>query len=521
MSAEPIRSSKRVRKPSAKVTRAPKSRKPAQVEPLTPQQSEAVVTSPTPVSNNVLLSDIHRELLSLREQVTLFRRHELPTDVDSAHSHYAHTTVSSSINPPIMHQANITSDLQSQGPWERAPIPSIDSHCTSLTPATSSLPIPSTTLLPSSTMSQDGSFAPNSALPPTTSLHSILPSSNYGEAPIPISTSSVPVSHASDPPLTLPAEELLAARDSDTDSDAGESSAIRASRKLRKKTMSVSGSMGASLFGGLGSIQAFSPPITSSIDPRLKLRILKNLFVPFEVLVAGDQGKSIHHYLKNPFLTPFNDPKLKVYYPRLNFDTWAEGLNIFMLVWTEAHPEDSRPLMQYLQMIRHMSKVFPPSVWLGYDREFRILRQNYPNLPWNVPIPQIYFQQLMKVSPVGHKLQDFQGRDRSWNNESTRGRGFNADRAGQEGNPNLSASKVFRRGYCTHYNLHGSCRRIFKCASLAHRCSVCDGPHGASQCRRQQISSGGNAPVNSSSVPNPATTPVLGSAKPTNAPTRQ
>lgn len=47
-----------------------------------------------------------------------------------------------------------------------------------------------------------------------------------------------------------------------------------------------------------------------SLEPRLKLRIQKNLFVPYEVLVAAGQGKSIHHYLKNPFLTPFNDPKL-------------------------------------------------------------------------------------------------------------------------------------------------------------------------------------------------------------------
>lgn len=155
---------------------------------------------------------------------------------------------------------------------------------------------------------------------------------------------------------------------------------------------------------------------TASLEPRLKLRIQKNLFVPFEVLVAAEQGRSVHHYLKNPFLVPHNDPKLKIYYPRLNFETWSEGLNIFMIAWVELHPEDALPLMHYMQMIRNMAKVFPASIWLGYDREFRILKQKHPSLPWNVPLPQLYFQQLMKTSPFGVKGGDspFHYRDRNW-----------------------------------------------------------------------------------------------------------
>lgn len=149
------------------------------------------------------------------------------------------------------------------------------------------------------------------------------------------------------PLLMLLSEELLAAQDSNSDSDAGEPYAAHASHILHKQTMSVSGSLGASIFGGLGPMSSFNPPVSSSVDPQLKLRILKNLFIPFKVLVAGYQGKSIHHYLKNPFLTPFNDPKLKVYYPRLN-----------------------------LQIIRNMSKVSLPSIWLDYEREFLILRDH-------------------------------------------------------------------------------------------------------------------------------------------------
>lgn len=137
---------------------------------------------------------------------------------------------------------------------------------------------------------------------------------------------------------------------------------MRVSKKLLKPTMSMSGSLGGSIAGNFNSMLILAAPSNSSVDPWLKLHIHKNLFAPFEVLVAADQGKSIHHYLEDPLLTPFNDPKLRVFHSKLNFDTWSEGLNIYMIIWTEIHPEDAIPLMQYTLMIHSMAKVFPPVV---------------------------------------------------------------------------------------------------------------------------------------------------------------
>lgn len=77
----------------------------------------------------------------------------------------------------------------------------------------------------------------------------------------------------------------------------------------------------------------FASSAAAQVDPCLKLRILNNLFVPFEVLVAAEQGKCINYYLKNPFLTPVNDPKLTFHYPKLNFETWSEGLNIYICIF--------------------------------------------------------------------------------------------------------------------------------------------------------------------------------------------
>lgn len=90
--------------------------------------------------------------------------------------------------------------------------------------------------------------------------------------------------------------DLLAVRDLESDLDTSESSAD--SRKLHKQTKSVSRSIGTSIFTRVGALPNVNSVESSSLELRLKLHIWKNLFLPFEVLVAVEQGKSVHHYLK-------------------------------------------------------------------------------------------------------------------------------------------------------------------------------------------------------------------------------
>lgn len=54
-----------------------------------------------------------------------------------------------------------------------------------------------------------------------------------------------------------------------------------------------------------------------------------------------------------------------------------------------------------------------------------------------------------------------------------------------------SASLVFRKGCCTHFNIHGSCKHMNKCATLIRRCSMCDAAgHPAISCRSHSGSPG-------------------------------
>lgn len=480
MSNTTARLSKRVRKPTSKAKASAVQRRgrpshasaDSTLMPVSTESSLVAASPPISIAEQTpaSLSELQHKLLSLRQQVALLRNH---------------------VSIPVSSAINLSS-YAANLPIHPPPIMSSQPFPTVLTSSTQS----------STSSSLTPSFQP--PFPPSQPPSSNWPGSASQNPPRPPSPLSAPTfssphqSHSVSSNLPLPAEELLAARDSDSDSDTGESSAIRASKKLHKKTMSLSGSLGNPLFGG-GGFPSFDPPGTDSIEPRLKLRIQKNLFVPFEVLVAADQNKSVHHYLKNPFLTPHNDPKLRVFYPRLTSETWADGLNIFMLIWTEVHPEDAIPLMQYMKMIRGMAKVFPSSVWLGYDREFHILRQRFPNLAWNIPLPQIHFQLLMKTSPFGGRLPEPGSftRDKGWGADVYRDKSSWAD-SGRSLHLNsvepagkLAYSKSYRHGFCTHFNLHGICRRPPKCASLAHRCSVCEGPHAAVHCRRPITSSAG------------------------------
>lgn len=66
------------------------------------------------------------------------------------------------------------------------------------------------------------------------------------------------------------------------------------------------------------------------MEARLKLRIIKGLFVPFEVLFASNKGLNINHYLRNPFLAPDNDSKLRAQFPALTIEKWTDAFIIYM-----------------------------------------------------------------------------------------------------------------------------------------------------------------------------------------------
>lgn len=223
------------------------------------------------------------------------------------------------------------------------------------------------------------------------------------------------------------------------------------------------------------------------MDARLKLRIPKGLFVPFEVLWVSNSGQAIHHYLRTPFMATNNDPKLRSLYPPLSIERWTDTFIIFMHFFCMRFPKQREHMHPYLHIVRCIQQTAPSGAWRGYDREFRILRQSDPSLPWQSLHPQLYFFHVSRIS-------SFVVDDSDWKHEaSVSSHEMIRDRSSkQASNPSPShkeARQVFRKGYCTHHNLHGTCKRIPKCTHLIHRCSRCEGKHAALRCSRPTLAS--------------------------------
>lgn len=108
----------------------------------------------------------------------------------------------------------------------------------------------------------------------------------------------------------LNAQEVLGIqKDHEQDLAGGEKSLSRVLEKLHHPTHSFLGSLADASFPS----DAYSRPteafsLSTAVDVRLKLRILKGLFVPFDVLWVTIQGLSIYQYLRMPFMAADKDP---------------------------------------------------------------------------------------------------------------------------------------------------------------------------------------------------------------------
>lgn len=133
-------------------------------------------------------------------------------------------------------------------------------------------------------------------------------------------------------------------------------------------------------------------PLSCAFDPRLKVLIQKGHFISIQAVLDSNQGKSIDFYLEDPFVLSADDQEL-------DNERWTDGFFIFMYIWVTHHPVEALPLISYIHTIRQMAKNGPEMCWLRYDRYFRILKQQHPEIPWDVPNFQLYIQAMPPTPP--------------------------------------------------------------------------------------------------------------------------
>lgn len=224
MSVSVPRVSKRAKKPSAK--------RPASARPRNAQtQSSSNLPSVSSSANSDMFSDIHRELESLRQQVSQMR--------DSQFTVVPPLSIASS--SPVLSSTPATSAGTASFSTVPLTVPYSSSAVALLPPASSD---PLNSIRPATHVTSSVSAVSSTSSQATVGHASSLVSPSFSSLHVTPTTS--PISSV------LPTEELLAARNSDSDSDAGESSAVKAGKRLHRPTVSMSGSLGAAAtLGGI------------------------------------------------------------------------------------------------------------------------------------------------------------------------------------------------------------------------------------------------------------------------------
>lgn len=181
----------------------------------------------------------------------------------------------------------------------------------------------------------------------------------------------------------LNAHDILSAlHDTLSDEAEGEIMFRRVYEKLHHPTQSVSGSLASSTMAGDEYFRPTSPyALGAAVEVHLKLNILKGLFAPFEVVLTSNKGLNVNQYLQNPFLSPENDPKLRSIVTPLSIERWTDAFIVYMHFFCMRFLEQREHMHRYIHLIRSMEQSAPPGAWMGYDREFWVMRQSKPSLP--------------------------------------------------------------------------------------------------------------------------------------------
>lgn len=152
-------------------------------------------------------------------------------------------------------------------------------------------------------------------------------------------------------------------------------------QKLILPTMPMPGSLtAASLSPEPNGSHSHLFILGSTVNARIKLHILKGLFVPFEVLLAANQGRDIDKYICSPFLTTDSNSKLCSLLHLLSIEEWTDAFVIYTCVYCTRFLEQQGAMNTHMGIIRHLATIPLTHAWMGYDREFCTLRQDDPSL---------------------------------------------------------------------------------------------------------------------------------------------
>ena len=173
--------------------------------------------------------------------------------------------------------------------------------------------------------------------------------------------------------------------------------------------------------------------------------------------------------------------------PPLSFLEWTEAFHIYMAIYVEKYPDESKHMLKYMSTVREIYALKNIYAVHYYDETFRLLRKTN-HQPWQIPLRELKDNALYKKRP--NQIQAQPARNNYNNRTNTNNQPFPAP----------------HDGTCHIYNKYQSCNR--KNCNFQHVCKLCRGPHPQITCPRSNKSQQNTA--NNKQTSKPQHTPQPG-----------
>ncbi|XP_078596050.1 uncharacterized protein LOC144873039 [Branchiostoma floridae x Branchiostoma japonicum] len=197
-------------------------------------------------------------------------------------------------------------------------------------------------------------------------------------------------------------------------------------------------------------------PLDTGIPEPTKEKIWLDKYVEFKHLLPTHRPKAQFNINLEPLaglptLTVANNVEDSK--NSLSLAQWSNAFAIYQYIYVQKHVLRSTQLISYGYLIRSMAD--RGAQWGKYDMYFRQLRQINPNLPWDVPHPQLYVDAFSSLALASSSPK-----------------------------PSFPKTNKIPRGYCFQYHLPGGQCSTTGCP-YKHSCPTCSGPHKEPNCPKK------------------------------------
>lgn len=192
------------------------------------------------------------------------------------------------------------------------------------------------------------------------------------------------------------------------------------------------------------------PPIprTGHVSQQLQKQIRKGEFVKFESLLTDQPGSKQPKFRVNLETGSFDKVEDK---QRLTFYQWINAFTIYMSIRIQGRPDETQGLLRHMQIVQQLQTQGKDAI--GYDRQFRLLKVQHPNIQWGE-----YFAEIVDSLPLTTQMYP----------------------VGQPGKIGYRKSRPFstpfrysdnNKSACYAFNSQRGCR--FTSCRYTHKCSSC------------------------------------------------